>query len=392
MARINKGAGGGKKRPSKSAASARDLSDLAAVLALIAGGTETGTAASDLDRAQDKAFDAMEATSRRKRIALAREALVISPLCADAYLILARESTKAEEALTLYRQAVEAGAQALGEAAFEEDIGHFWGLIETRPYMRARHNLARDLWAAGEFDEAVDHYQDMLRLNPNDNQGIRYSLLDALLQLGREKEAGELLKQYKDDASAAWAWSAALLSFRRKGDCPTSREALSRALEANPHVPAYLLRKKPLPASLPEFIGMGDEDEAVAYVHDAEAAWMAADAAKGWLDAVLASGSTAPLTSDGRSRPDDEPGAERERTDEAVLALLLLGLHDGNRAWKTFDWEAMDRLHAKGLISNPASRAKSVVLTEAGLKAAIDAHQRLLGKSPPQDHSAMAST
>jgi hypothetical protein len=58
------------------------------------------------------------------------------------------------------------------------------------------------------------------------------------------------------------------------------------------------------------------------------------------------------------------------RVDEAVLALLYLGLHDGCRAWKGFDWAAMDRLHEKGLISDPVSKAKSVVFTEEGLREA----------------------
>lgn len=42
---------------------------------------------------------------------------------------------------------------------------------------------------------------------------------------------------------------------------------------------------------------------------------------------------------------------DTDRIDDAVLALLHLGLHDGSRAWKGFDWEAMNRLHEKGMIS-----------------------------------------
>jgi hypothetical protein len=59
-----------------------------------------------------------------------------------------------------------------------------------------------------------------------------------------------------------------------------------------------------------------------------------------------------------------------DRIDAAVLALLLLGLHDGCRVWKTFDWDAMNRLHEKGFISDPVSKAKSVVLTEQGQREA----------------------
>jgi uncharacterized protein DUF6429 len=59
---------------------------------------------------------------------------------------------------------------------------------------------------------------------------------------------------------------------------------------------------------------------------------------------------------------------DQDRIDEAVLALLFLGRHDGMRTWKSFDWAAMERLHAKGLISDPVGKAKSVVLTDDGLR------------------------
>ena len=58
---------------------------------------------------------------------------------------------------------------------------------------------------------------------------------------------------------------------------------------------------------------------------------------------------------------------DEKKIDQAVLALLSLGLHDGARAWKGFDWEVMNRLHEKGFISDPRSKAKSVVFTEEGL-------------------------
>ena len=61
---------------------------------------------------------------------------------------------------------------------------------------------------------------------------------------------------------------------------------------------------------------------------------------------------------------------DTDRIDEAVLALLYLGLHDGCRAWKGFDWDAMDRRHQKRFISDPVSKTKSVVFTEEGQREA----------------------
>jgi len=60
---------------------------------------------------------------------------------------------------------------------------------------------------------------------------------------------------------------------------------------------------------------------------------------------------------------------DTEKIDETVLALLYLTLHDGTRAWKGFDWDTLNRLHAKGSISDPVSKSKSVVLTGEGLLA-----------------------
>ena len=66
--------------------------------------------------------------------------------------------------------------------------------------------------------------------------------------------------------------------------------------------------------------------------------------------------------------------------DDCVLALLLLGRHDGQRVWKSFDWDVMDRLHKKGLISDPVGRAKSVVLTNEGLERAEQLFKELFAK------------
>jgi hypothetical protein len=70
-----------------------------------------------------------------------------------------------------------------------------------------------------------------------------------------------------------------------------------------------------------------------------------------------------------------------DKIDEAVLALLLLGRHEDMRLWKGHDWGALDRLHQKGYISNPASKAKSVVFTDEGLREAERLFNRLFARS-----------
>ena len=56
-----------------------------------------------------------------------------------------------------------------------------------------------------------------------------------------------------------------------------------------------------------------------------------------------------------------------EGASELVLALMQLGLHEGTRTWKSYDWTVLDNLFERGLISDPKSKAKSVVLTAEGM-------------------------
>jgi len=241
-----------------------------------------------LEQAQDRMYDAWNATGRR-RVKLAREALAISPDCADAYVLLAEETARGpRQARELYQQGVEAGERALGPEMFAENAGHFWGIVETRPYMRAREGLATTLWILGEHDAAIEHFRELLRLNPGDNQGIRYSLAHCLLVRGDDEELGALLDQYREDASAIWLYARALHLFRRGGSNRTANTALRRAIRANPFVPLYLLGEEELPAEQPEYYSFGDEGEAIEALMNVAVPWLETPGAVEWLATTLA--------------------------------------------------------------------------------------------------------
>jgi Domain of unknown function (DUF6429) len=72
---------------------------------------------------------------------------------------------------------------------------------------------------------------------------------------------------------------------------------------------------------------------------------------------------------------------DNEKIDQAVLALLYLTLHDRFRAWKGYDWDALDRLYRKGMICDPVGKAKSVVLTDEGLAESERLFRELFGKA-----------
>ncbi|HET9537462.1 MAG TPA: hypothetical protein VFP43_19330 [Mesorhizobium sp.] len=245
-----------------------------------------GRRASDpTDAAQDIMYEAWEATRRSKRIALARKALKISPLCADAYVLLAEEEAgSVEEVLDYYQKGVAAGEAALGPEGLEQYAGHFWGFLETRPYMRARAGLAAVLWRLGQNQEAIDHYQAMLKLNPNDNQGIRYVLAGHLLARDDITGLRKLLKQYDDDCAAAWLYTRALLAFREND--PGAVKLAEEAWLANSHVPGVLSGKRLLVASPDGYITLGGEDEAADYVEENCQAWQTTPGAIAWLTEV----------------------------------------------------------------------------------------------------------
>lgn len=240
-----------------------------------------------LDSAQELIYEALESDDDAERLELAHQALELSPDCADAYVILAEQADTLDEALRLHAEGVAAGERSLGEDYFKEFAGDFWGMLETRPYMRARLGLAQCLWAAGRREEALGHYREMLRLNPNDNQGIRYLLLEALMDADRREDAQRLLDEYKEDSSANWGYTRAILAFREEGDTEKSRQALKQAAKANPHVPEYLVGNRPVPRDLPEYVGYGDEDEAVSYIAGNMSAWRNTPGAITWLRKVL---------------------------------------------------------------------------------------------------------
>jgi tetratricopeptide (TPR) repeat protein len=282
--KVSKGKAGRPKRAPKPPPV--DLPDPRVIEALMrqaVGRSEQPGADTPAERAQDLVYEASEESDADRRGELAREALALWPDCADAYVLLAEDARNEREALGLYEQGVAAGERALGPETFRDEAGRFWLLLETRPYMRARFGLADVLWALGRRDEAVGHLQEMLRLNPNDNQGARYTLLGWLLNLGRHDDVQALLDRYDDDGSAAWAYTRALSAFDRHGDTPAARKLLARAIKVNKHVAPFLLEEKRLPVDQPGYYSPGDPSEAALYAASALGGWKTTPAATAWL-------------------------------------------------------------------------------------------------------------
>lgn len=241
----------------------------------------SGRAMTALDRAQSIMYDAFEARSSEQRVSLAASALAVSLDCADAYVIMAEESPSLDDAIRHYSAGVEAGRRALG-AEFDELVGHFWHALPTRPYMRALHGLADCLWSAGRRDQAFERYLELLRLNPTDNQGVRFELVPKLIEMGRDTELRTIFDQYDDEAPSS-LFSRALFEFRSEGEGPNADSLLRDAIDANRHVAKYLTGQRITPSESPGSYQLGSDEEACIYALNASGAWKSVPGAIAWL-------------------------------------------------------------------------------------------------------------
>lgn len=246
-----------------------------------------------LSKAQDLIWTAFDLESSKERLALAKTALEICPDCADAYYIIAKEERglTSEGKIELLEEGVKAGRRALGPSYFKENVGIFWGILETRPYMRAVFGLAMELESANRVEEAIAHYQELLRLNPNDNQGVRYCLVPLLVELNKLKEAQRIFKSYTDDIGPAIAYSHALFLFKKEGDTQKARERLAEAIRWNSHVVRFLLTPKlNRRLRIGHYITVGGDEEALVYARQWRGSWHKSDGAIDWLVENLVSG------------------------------------------------------------------------------------------------------
>jgi tetratricopeptide (TPR) repeat protein len=234
------------------------------------------------ERAQQKIYDAYEVEGLQ-RYKLAKEALKLDPNCVDAYVLLAEYEGSLKKAAEMYEKGMKVGEKELGAAFFKENKGHFWGLIETRPYIRAKVNYAEALYQLGKVDQAIKQYEEILELNAMDNQGVRYSLFPAYLEQMEIKKAEKLLEQF-EEGGAYCLYNKLLLELLKNGFTPKSAKLLKEAKKENRHVIALLTGKKRIPKQLPDYYGMGDENEAIIYADAHLPLWKKIEGLKDWLE------------------------------------------------------------------------------------------------------------
>ncbi|MCM3799073.1 SEC-C metal-binding domain-containing protein [Caldibacillus thermoamylovorans] len=227
---------------------------------------------SNKEKAQELLYDAYESTGN-KRIELAKKALKLYPNSPDAYNILAELELNPLKEEQLLLKAIEVGEKELGKKFIEENKEYLWGIASTRPYMRAKYNYAVFLHETERLAEAIRQYEELLQLDLNDNQGVRYELFIAYVESGLFKKAEALLKKYNETTTANGAYNLVLIELLQNGVTNKAKQLLKKAKQQNPYVPDYLLGKKDIPMYLPSHYQLGSESEAIIYADNHWTLW-----------------------------------------------------------------------------------------------------------------------
>lgn len=218
---------------------------------------------SSRNQAQSILYDA-QMTNGPKQKELIKEALSIHPNSPDAYLLLAENAYEDSEFGRLVLQAIQAGEKDLGKAFLLKNKGSFWGILETRPYMRAKEVYANYLFEIGETEQALTHAEALLLLNPKDNQGIRYLLLPIYIELNDLTKAQELINTY-DEQSTNFLFNQVLVEFLTNGMTLATKRYIKEANQHNSYVKDFLKGTQDMPEIDELKNQYGEEFEAFEY-------------------------------------------------------------------------------------------------------------------------------
>lgn len=186
----------------------------------------------------DLALDAEDEKTARKN---AQKALSIDPYCTDAEMLLIDlMNITAEEAKKRYEKLIKKTEAHLSEEGyFEEDMGRFYGVVETRPYMRLMGEYLDLLIDLGKYTMAVIQAKKMLQLSENDNMGVRGRLMALYAFLEDADGAEALYKKYPEESTVMLL--PLVLLYYKKDDYTKARRYLKILARRNPDLKKLML-------------------------------------------------------------------------------------------------------------------------------------------------------
>ena len=154
-----------------------------------------------LDDAYEILEEAQNARNKKEAIKLAKKAYEKSPECFDAILFQCDLEENGIKRMKLLDDGLEKEKNRLTKEKYfdKENIGHFYGIFETRPYIGGLVVKAEYLLEEGKLRQAESICKEVLRLNENDNMGARYLLMAIFATLEEENDMLKLYKKYPEE-------------------------------------------------------------------------------------------------------------------------------------------------------------------------------------------------
>ena len=154
-----------------------------------------------LDDAYELLEKAENTKSKTQAIKYAKEAYDMCPNCFDAILFQCDLEENGIKRMKLLDDGLEFEKSRLTKEKYfdKENIGHFYGIFETRPYIRGLVIKAEYLLEEGKISQAENVCREVLRLNENDNMGARYLLMAIYATLEKENDMQKLYKKYPEE-------------------------------------------------------------------------------------------------------------------------------------------------------------------------------------------------
>lgn len=196
------------------------------------------------EQSDDLLFEAYEEPIKTKAIKLAKQALEINPNNIDAENFIIQNETNTIKRLKKYEEILNKEKNNLEKENLfnEENIGIFWGLIGTRPYMRTKHSYMLTLMALGRYTEAIKQGEELLELCKNDNLGIRYLIIGLYAVLEKFDKAEKIYSKYLENST--FMLFPLSIMYYKEGNYRKCKKLLKQLQENNEYLLNYLTGKK----------------------------------------------------------------------------------------------------------------------------------------------------
>lgn len=204
--------------------------------------------------------------SKNKAIKLAKQAYQKSNECFDAIIFLSQSETNSLKSEKILNDGLEKERKRLEDQRYfdKENIGHFYGIFETRPYIRGLYTKAINCLYFGKFKAAIATCNEILWLNENDNTGARYLLMAAYAIIEDEKEMLKLYKKYNEECLEMLFPLMCL--YYKIDDYKKAKEYLNKINKANPNLKKFLTGEEKIDESCEQhYYRKGEMSEVVMY-------------------------------------------------------------------------------------------------------------------------------